>query len=77
MKLCEAVGKRVEKLLSERNMTQYKLYKAGGIPRSTISVTVDGKYKTVKLSTVYDMAATLGLSLKEFFDDPLFSEIDD
>ena len=49
MKLSEAVGKRVENLLAERNMTQYQLYKNGGIPRSTISVTVDGKYKTVKL----------------------------
>ena len=48
MKLSEAVGKRVENLLAERNMTQYQLYKNGGIPRSTISVTVDGKYKTVK-----------------------------
>ena len=27
MKLSEAVGKRVENLLAERNMTQYQLYK--------------------------------------------------
>ena len=32
MKLSEAVGKRVENLLAERNMTQYQLYKNGGIP---------------------------------------------
>ena len=55
MKLSEAVGKRVENLLAERNMTQYQLYKNGGIPRSTISVTGDGKYKTVKLDTIYQI----------------------
>ncbi len=77
MKLSEAVGKRVEKLLNERNMTQYKLSKEGGIPRSTISVTVDGKYNTVKLDTVYQIAATLGISLKDFFDDPLFDDVED
>ena len=77
MKLSEAVGKRVENLLAERNMTQYQLYKNGCIPRSTISVTVDGKYKTVKLDTVYQIVATLGISLKEFFDDTLFDEIED
>ena len=60
MKLSEAVGKRVENLLAERNMTQYQLYKNGGIPCSTISVTVDGKYKTVKLDTIYQIVATLG-----------------
>ena len=77
MKLSEAVGKRVEKLLNERNMTQYKLSKEGGIPRSTISVTVGGKYETVKLDTVYQLAATLGISLKDFFDDPLFDDVED
>ena len=58
-------------------MTQYQLYKNGGIPRSTISVTVDGKYKTVKLDTIYQIVATLGITLKEFFDDPLFDEVED
>ena len=77
MKLSEAVGKRVENLLAERNMTQYQLYKNGGIPRSTISVTVDGKYKTVKLDTIYQIVATLGITLKEFFDDELFDELEE
>ena len=77
MKLSEAIGKRVENLLAERNMTQYQLFKNGGIPRSTISVTVDGKYKTVKMDTVYQIATTLGLTLKEFFDDSLFDNLDD
>ena len=77
MKLSETVGKRVENLLAKRGMTQYQLYKNGGIPRSTISVTVDGKYKTVKLDTIYQIAATLGITLKEFFDDQLFSELED
>ena len=77
MKLSVAVGKRIENLLAERRMTQYQLYKNGGIPRSTISVTVDGKYKTVKLDTIYQITATLGITLKEFFDDDLFNELDD
>ena len=77
MKLSEAVGKRVENLLEERNMTQYQLYKNGGIPRSTISVTVDGKYKTVKLDTIYQIVATLGITLKDFFDDSWLEDLED
>ena len=77
MKLSEAMGKRVEVLLAERKMTQYQLYKNGSIPRSTISVTVDGKYKTVKLDTIYQIVATLGITLKDFFADKVFDEIED
>lgn len=77
MKLSKAIGKRVEILLREHNMTQYRLSKKGGIPRSTISVIIDGKYDTVKLDTVYQITATLGISLKEFFDDKIFDDIED
>lgn len=77
MKLSKAVGKRIENLLIERKMTQYQLYKNGGIPRSTISVTIDGKHQTVKLDTIYQICATLEISLKEFFDDVLFNDIED
>ena len=66
----------VEDLL-EQYESLHHFYKNGGIPRSTISVTVDGKYKTVKLDTIYQIVATLGISLKEFFDDTLFDEIED
>ena len=77
MKLSEAVGKRLKNLLAERNMTQYQLCKGGGIPRSTISVIAEGKYNTVKLDTIYQIVATLGITLKDFFNDSMFDEIQD
>ena len=77
MKLTEAVGKRVDNLLKQRKLTQYQLFKRGGIPRPTVSMILNGKYKTVKLDTVYQIAATLGMSLKEFFDDEIFDDLED
>ena len=77
MTLSQAVGKRIEKLLKERNMTQYQLCKMGGIPRSTISVTISGKHKTIKLDTIYQVVATLNITLEEFFADELFENIED
>ncbi len=77
MKLVEAIGKRVEALLDEKAMTQYKLSKLGGIPRSTICLLIYAKNKTVKMDTVYQIAATLRMSLKDFFDDPIFEDISD
>ena len=75
MKLVEAVGKRVENLLEQRDMTQYALSKLGGIPRQTINVVVKGLHDRLALDTVYQIAATLGMSLEEFFSDPMFNDI--
>ena len=77
MKLVEAVGKRVDDLLKNRNMTQYEVAQQGGIPRSTISVVVAVKRKSGKIDTIYQICATLGISLKTFFDDPIFDEVSD
>ncbi len=77
MKLVEAIGKRVEDLLEEKAMTQYKLSKLGGVPRSTICLLIAAKNKTVKMDTVYQIAATLSMSLKDFFDAPIFDDICD
>ena len=77
MKLVEAIGKRVDNLLQERGMTQYELSQRGGIPRSTINVVVGVKRNTTKIDTIYQIAATLGIPPKKFFDDPLFDDITD
>ena len=54
--------------------------KQAGMPRSTVwKITHPDltKVKTVKSDTVYQLADTLGLNLKEFFDDHLFDDISD
>lgn len=77
MKLVEAIGKRVENLLKERNLTQYYLYKTGGIPRTTINDVVNVRKKRVSTDTIYQICSTLNLSLKEFFNDSMFENLED
>ncbi len=77
MKLTEAIAQRVKDLLEERNLKQYALFKKGGVPRSTVSNVVNEKKKRVSTDTVYQICSTLEISLKEFFDDPLFDNLDD
>lgn len=81
MKLIEAIGIRVKNLIKEKgSLTQYELAKQAGIPRSTIWKLINPdmtKVKTVKMDTVYQIADTLGISLKDFFDDPIFDDITD
>lgn len=77
MKLVEAIGKRINNLLEERKWTQYELSKQSGIPRPTINLIVRCLRNTVTIDTVYQIAATMGISLKEFFNDPIFDEVTD
>ena len=81
MRLIEAIGLRLDNLIKARgNLTEYELAKQAGMPRSTVwKITHPDltKVKTVKLDTVYQRADTLGLNLKEFFDDPVFDDISD
>lgn len=77
MRLADAVGKRIAIILQERGIKQYGLSKLGGIPRATISVLIAGKHNTMQLDTIYQIAATLDMSLAEFFNHPIFDEVTD
>lgn len=77
MKLTEAISKRVQDLLSERNIKQYYLFKNGGMPRSTISNVINCQKKRVSTDTVYQICTTLSITLEEFFADPIFENLDD
>lgn len=77
MTLTEAVARRMKDLMEEKQFTAYKLYKEGGIAKSTISQVLNGKRERIRLATVYEMATTMGVSLEEFFADPLFKLVTD
>ncbi len=80
MKLIEAIGSRVENLIDEQGITVYELAKRAGMPRSTVWKIIHPdltRVKTVKLDTVYQIADTLQMSLRDFFDDPVFEEVSD
>ncbi len=77
MTLTEAVGIRTQELLKEKGWKQYDLFKEGGIPRATVSCVVRAKKGTIKIDTIYQIAATLGKTLEEFFSSPIFNEVTD
>ena len=74
MKLNEAVGLRVKELCDERGITRYKLCADGGMSRQTICSL--GERDGVKLQTIWDICETLQITLIEFFDSPLFANVD-
>ena len=75
MKLSEAIRKRIKFYLKDKNMNVWNLCKMSGIPCSTISTFMSGKTELLKLDTLLHICEGFNITLKEFFDDPLFYEV--
>ncbi len=72
MTVIDAVAKRVEDLLKEKNMTQYRLEQNSGIQHGHMQWIMSGKSKTVTLSTVIMLANGFGMTVIEFLYDDMF-----
>ena len=77
MSLYDAVVDRLKRLMKEKAATIYSLYKNGGIATSTTSQLLNKKQNKISLDILYEITTTIGVSLKEFFDDPIFDEVTD
>ena len=68
----DAVAKRISKLLQEKNMSQYRLEQESGIQHGSMQCIMNGRNKTVTLSTVMLIAKGFHMSLTEFLNDEIF-----
>lgn len=75
MELNQAVSKRLCQLLDKRGMTQYQLFSKTGVPKSTIHNIIHCSYVSVKLRIIHEICQGLEISIPEFFQSPLFEEI--
>ncbi len=76
MTVNDAVAMRISKLLDKNNMSQYRLEIESGIQHGSMQCIMNGRNKTVTLSTVILLAKGFGMSLTEFFDDEIFKSQD-
>ena len=76
MTVNDAVAKRILKLLQEKNISQYRLEQESGIQHGSMQCIMNGRNKTVTLSTVILLAKGFNMSLTEFLDDDIFSSAD-
>ena len=68
MNVCEATAKRINQLLKEKGMTQYRLEQKSGILHGSMN----GRNKTVTLSTIYMLARGFDMSIIEFLNNEIF-----
>jgi len=72
MTIAEALSRRVSELLELNNMTQYKLSMLSGVSQASIGDIRHMRNKTVNVMLLYEIAQGFGMTLKQFFDSPLF-----
>ena len=73
MTVNNAVAIRISKLLQEKNMSQYRLEQESGIQHGSMQCIMNGRNKTVTLSTLIMLARGFNISLTEFLDDEIFN----
>lgn len=76
MKISEAMSKKIIKIFKEKNISINKLATMCCLTQSTVQNIVECNSSNPKLLTVVRICDGLGISLKDFFDDELFSNLE-
>lgn len=76
MGIKEAVVKRFQNLCSERNIKINELATLSGVTPSTAYSMFDQSRHDVSIITIKKFCDGLDISIKEFFDDPEFDNLD-
>lgn len=72
MTLSEAVAARIDELLEEKNITQYRLAQLSGLAQTTIADIRKMRNKGTNIQNINAIAQGLGIDISEFFNSPLF-----
>ena len=60
-------------LLQEKGISQYRLEQESGIQHGSMQCIMNGRNKTVTLSTVLMLAKGFNMSVTDFLDDEIFN----
>ncbi len=76
MYLSDAVRKRIKFYQNKNNMTLWALFKASGVPMSTLAAFMSQRTELIKLDTLLHICEGFGISLTEFFEDDIFIDVE-
>lgn len=76
MLIKDAVVERFKKICDERGIVTNELATLSGVTPSTAYSMMDNRRKDLSIRTIKKFCDGLDISLKEFFDDPIFEGLD-
>ena len=72
----EAVARRIQALCAQRGIAVNALANLCGVSPSTIYSMLNGKSQNPGVISIQKICDGLEISVREFFDDPLFDDLD-
>lgn len=76
MTLQEALIQRIYELLEENHISLNKLSTQCGVSQSTLNNIVSGRNRSATVSTIKKICDGLDMTLPEFFNHPLFEDLE-
>lgn len=76
MTISDALSTKILNICNEKNISVNKLANICGITQSTIDNIVNRKSKNPKTLTIVRICDGLGITMNEFFSDPIFLNLD-
>ena len=76
MNINEATITRIRTLSKAQRLSMYELAYKTGMPPSTVKSIMTGKSKNPGIVNIKKMAEGLGLTIREFFDDDIFDNLE-
>ena len=76
MGIKDAVVARFQEILAQRDMRPNELANRSGVTPSTVYSMLDGRRKEVTINLIKKLCDGLEITLGEFFDAPLFNELE-
>lgn len=76
MNISKSVSIRLRDILYERNISIGKLRDLSGLSKGTIVSLLYNRYNSVNLKTIFIILQSLHITVLDFFDSPLFEDLD-
>ena len=76
MYLSDAVRDRIKFYQNKKNMSLWALFKASGVPMSTLAAFMSKRTELIKLDTLLHICEGFGITLTEFFEDSVFQDVE-
>lgn len=76
MYLSDAVRERIKFYQNKNGMSLWALFKASGVPISTLAAFMSKRTELIKLDTLLHICEGFGITITEFFEDDIFKEVE-
>ncbi len=77
MKIKKVIAKRLKQIFKDKKLSLIEIAKRSNLSYGTINELLNNENRDVNLSTVINVLSAIDISLKEFFDDKMFENLDD